>query len=109
MTRTRLRVVVGIVLAAAALYAFEHHQERLAEDHERARRLAEGLRNAGYEAETPETNIVLATVPDPASTVAELAELGIAAVTVAGKVRFVTHRDVDAADISEALERLRRT
>ncbi|WP_256988978.1 hypothetical protein [Rhodococcus sp. 05-2255-1e] len=39
----------------------------------------------------------------------ELADLGIAAVTVAGKVRFVTHRDVSAADIDEVLERLHRT
>ena len=36
---------VGI-LAAACLHALDHHVERLAEDHARARRLAEGLRAA---------------------------------------------------------------
>src|SRR5215204_7697382 len=39
------------VIAAASLYAFEHHVERLVEDHERARKLAEGLAKAGYAVE----------------------------------------------------------
>ena len=108
---TRLAAVAegrvdAVVLAAAGLVALDRIGD-LAEDHANASTLASGLRERGWEVPEPETNIVLATVPDPASTVAELAELGIAAVTVAGKVRFVTHRDVDAADISEALERLR--
>jgi threonine aldolase len=47
------------VIAAASLYAFEHHVDRLAEDHEHARRLAAGLLDAGYSVEAPETNIVL--------------------------------------------------
>src|ERR687891_26397 len=49
-------------IAAVSLYAFEHHVARLAEDHERARRLAEGLAKAGYAVEMPETNIVLVEV-----------------------------------------------
>src|SRR3712207_6730692 len=36
------------VIAAGSLYAFEHHTDRLAEDHERAKKLAAGLRDAGY-------------------------------------------------------------
>ncbi|MDV7988922.1 GntG family PLP-dependent aldolase [Rhodococcus sp. IEGM 1374] len=98
----------GGVLAAAGLVALDRIGD-LAADHANASTLASGLRERGWEVPEPDTNIVLATVSDPATTVAELAELGIAAVTVAGKVRFVTHRDVDAADISEVLERLRRT
>src|SRR5918911_1568613 len=39
------------VIAVASLYAFEHHVERLAEDHERAKRLAVGLAEAGYRVE----------------------------------------------------------
>lgn len=96
----------GGILAAAGLVALDRIGD-LAVDHANASTLASGLRERGWEVTEPETNIVLATVPDPASTVTELAESGIAAVTVAGKVRFVTHRDVDAADIAEALERLR--
>src|SRR4051812_4196551 len=56
------------VVAAAALHALEHHVERLAEDHQRARRLAEGLADlAGVTALDPalvETNIVILEVGD---------------------------------------------
>ncbi|MDN5698502.1 MAG: aminotransferase class I/II-fold pyridoxal phosphate-dependent enzyme, partial [Rubrobacter sp.] len=48
------------VIAAASLYAFERNVERLQEDHARARRLAEGLTQAGYDVPLPQTNIVLA-------------------------------------------------
>nr|WP_032405737.1 GntG family PLP-dependent aldolase [Rhodococcus fascians] len=97
----------GGVLAAAGLVALDRIGD-LATDHANAATLARGLREQGWDVPEPETNIVLASVTDPVQTVAELAELGIAAVTVAGKVRFVTHRDVDSADIDEVLERLRR-
>ncbi|MCA1849276.1 MAG: threonine aldolase family protein, partial [Actinobacteria bacterium] len=50
------------VIAAGSLYAFEHHTERLAEDHERAKKLADGLREAGYQVDPPDTNIVLVEV-----------------------------------------------
>ncbi|MBY4035623.1 low specificity L-threonine aldolase [Rhodococcus fascians] len=97
----------GGVLAAAGLVALDRIGD-LAEDHANASTLARGLRERGWEVAEPQTNIVLAAVADPVRTVTELADLGIAAVTVAGKVRFVTHRDVSAADIDEVLERLRR-
>lgn len=95
----------GGVLAAAGLVALDRIGD-LARDHANASTLARGLRERNWDVPEPETNIVLATVPDPVQVVAKLAELGIAAVTVAGKVRFVTHRDVDAADIDEVLTRL---
>src|SRR5690606_26818336 len=48
------------ILAAAGLYALEHHRERLAEDHARARRLAELLHGTpGIRVIPPETNIVM--------------------------------------------------
>ncbi|NIV85432.1 MAG: low specificity L-threonine aldolase, partial [Actinobacteria bacterium] len=46
------------ILAAAGLYALDHHVERLPEDHATAQRLAEGLADAGFAVEQPETNIV---------------------------------------------------
>ncbi|WP_089243840.1 threonine aldolase family protein [Rhodococcoides kyotonense] len=95
----------GGVLAAAGLLALDN-VDSLAQDHSNARLLADGLRERGWDVAEPQTNIVLATVPDPAASVAELAASGIAAVTVAGKVRFVTHRDVSEADVREALARL---
>ncbi len=50
------------ILAAAGLYALEHHVDRLAEDHDRARRLARGLagiRGIDLDAERVDTNIVI--------------------------------------------------
>ena len=95
----------GGVLAAAGLLALGN-VDSLAEDHAKARLLADGLRERGWAVDRPETNIVLAETEDPVATVAELAAAGVAAVTVAGKVRFVTHRDVSEADVKDALARL---
>lgn len=92
----------GGVLAAAGLVALGNI-EGLVDDHANARALADGLRERGWNVDEPQTNIVLA---DSSVSVADLAELGVAAVTVTGRTRFVTHRDVTRADIDEALERL---
>ena len=92
----------GGILAAAGLLALDNIGS-LAGDHANARLLADGLRERGWTVEDPQTNIVLADGP---LSVAELADLGIAAVTVVGKIRFVTHRDVSEADIRETLDRL---
>jgi threonine aldolase len=91
------------MLAAACLYALDHHVERLAEDHENARVLAEGLGLA-----PPDTNIVIAEVDDAAGLKRRLAEQGVeASVLGARRIRFVTHLDVDRAGIQRALEALR--
>lgn len=95
----------GGVLAAAGLLALDRLPE-LAVDHENARLLADGLRELGWLVDEPQTNIVLADAPDPAAAVAHLAELGVRALPVAGRVRFITHRDVDADDIRAALGRM---
>jgi threonine aldolase len=92
------------VLAAAGIYALEHHVDRLADDHTRARRLAEVCAEAAPGSVDPdevETNIVAVRVGDPARVVAACAERGVLVGPLgAGAIRFVTHLDVDdeAAD-----------
>lgn len=61
----------GGVLAAAGLVALDG-MDRLAEDHAKATQLATGLRERGWRAETPQTNIVLVTVLDLPSTLRRL-------------------------------------
>jgi len=56
----------GRHLAAAGLYALDHHVERLAEDHANAAHLAEGLRALGLSVEPPETNLVFVEIPEAA-------------------------------------------
>jgi threonine aldolase len=93
------------VIAAASLYAFEHHQERLAEDHERARTLADRLRELGYKVATPETNLVLVEVERPDEFLEALAREGVLATPgKPGYARLCTHLDVDDADIEAAVE-----
>jgi threonine aldolase len=102
------------ILAAAALHALEHHVERLAEDHAHTRRLAAGLAElAGVKGVDPsrvETNILLVEFTRPASElVSRLASLGVLLnATGPYSARLVCHLDVSAADIDEALSRIRR-
>jgi threonine aldolase len=100
------------VLAAAALYALEHHVQRLADDHAHARLLAQRLSaGAGFvcDAARVETNIVVFEPPgrDAATFVAAAAERGVL-LNAFGKhaVRAVTHLDVSRAHIEQAAERL---
>ena len=110
------------LLAAAAHHALEHHIDRMALDHERARRLAAGLAEAAAAhpgalsvTEPPQTNIFFARVdrsvaPDLA------AHLGAHGVQVTGRAsgdgsafmqRWVTHLDVNDADIDQAIHATR--
>jgi threonine aldolase len=83
------------VIAAASLYAFEHHVERLAEDHERAKRLATGLVEAGYRVELPETNILLVNIEDAGELLRALAGAGVLATPHgANTIRLCIHLDV---------------
>ena len=92
------------IIAAAALHAFEHHRERLVEDHERASKLAEGLADAGYAVEPPETNIVLVEAERPEELLQALGREGVlATLGGAGTVRLCTHLDVDDSDIEDAI------
>ena len=95
------------IIAAGALYALDHHVERLAEDHEHARRLAEGLAAIPGVALDPaavETNIVVFEVPDTPAFIAALAARDVAMTPLGPTtVRAVTHLDVDAAGIDVAI------
>jgi len=93
------------VIAAASLYAFEHHIERLAEDHERAKRLAAGLEEAGYRVEEPETNIVLVEVREAEEFLRALAREGVFATPRSeNTIRLVTHLDVGDEEIDAVVE-----
>lgn len=95
----------GGVLAAAGLIALDRI-ESLAEDHRKATRLAKGLTERGWHVTAPQTNIVLAEVPDVELTLRRLHEVGVLAVPMGGQVRFVTHRDLSNGDVEEALRRI---
>ena len=88
------------VLAAAGLYALDHHLERMAEDHEHARLLAEAC---GSDPALTETNIVVVDVPDAPAVVAAARDQGVLVGAVGPtKVRMLTHLDVDRADVEQA-------
>jgi len=93
------------IIAAASLYAFENHVDRLAEDHAQARDLASGLREAGYKVHDPETNLVLVAVDDPSEFLQALAREGVLATPgKPGYVRLCTHLDVGHKEIEKAVE-----
>jgi threonine aldolase len=101
------------MLAAAAIYALDHHVDRLADDHANAQRLADGLRGVASVADAPaHTNMVfveLATGGGSRSdTVARLRERGLLCTGIY-KLRLVTHLDVSRADIDRAVNILRDT
>jgi threonine aldolase len=88
------------ILAAGALHALDHHVERLAEDHEHAKLLAEAC---GVDPASVETNIVVVQRPDAAAYVAQAAEQGVRISAVGPTtVRLVTHLDVTRADAERA-------
>jgi threonine aldolase len=95
-------------LAAAGLHALEHHLERLAEDHANARLLAEGMEQLGLAvAGKPETNMVVFEFQDTmAFVVATRARQLLINPIGPGRFRAVTHLDISASDVEEALERL---
>jgi threonine aldolase len=90
------------IVAAGCLYALDHHAERLAEDHENARALADGLAELGLEVVPPETNIVIFSAPE--GFVERMARHGVElSGTPDGRVRAVTHLDVKRDAIESAL------
>ena len=104
------------IVAAAGIYALENNVERLVEDHANARRLAEGLAEAGLpvDLEQVETNFVLLDVGSLGLTaddaVARLRADGVL-LSFAAKndvLRAVTHLDVIREDIEQAIERIPR-
>ena len=88
------------VLAAAGLYALDHHLDRMAEDHEHARLLAEAC---GLEPELTETNIVVVDVPDAPAVVEAAREAGVLVGAVGPhRMRLLTHLDVTRSDVEQA-------
>ena len=101
------------IIAAGALYALNHHVERLAEDHENARILSEGLAEVnGIEVEPVDTNLIFFDVSDLRVTAEAfntlLMERGVR-VSILGKTRAraVTHLNVSRAQVEEALKIIR--
>lgn len=103
------------IIAAAGVYALENHVERLAEDHENARLLAQGLAQIpGIELDPPEieTNMVFFTVDGTGLTVQQLYDRLLARGVRIGtgdgaRMRAVTHLDVTRAGIEKAVQAVR--
>ena len=105
----RLRKMVGGgmrqagLLAAAGLYALDNNVQRLADDHANAQWLADGLVKAGYAVEPVQTNMVYVHMGDRAEAFKVFAaERGIR-LSAAGRLRMVTHMDVDRAGIEQVI------
>ena len=102
---------VGI-LAAAGLWALDHNLGRLGEDHERARRLAAAAdATPGLRSDPPDTNIVMIRVEredlDESALVQRLEARGVRMLAAGpGRLRAVTHLDVDDGGIDRAAEAL---
>jgi threonine aldolase len=101
------------IIAAAGIVALETMVERLADDHARARILAEALAEAfpgSVDPATVRTNVVCAaSTALPHDLVPALRADGVLVGTIdADTVRFVTHKDVDDAGIDGAVAALRR-
>ena len=111
------------MLAAAGLYALQHNVERLAEDHQHAQQLAEGLQRIAAEHPLLKGKLELVSVhtnilfTDIAADVAEdllshLADQGIRLTSsnynradqYYRRVRWVTHLDIHSKDIQQALD-----
>ncbi|MDO2950905.1 low-specificity L-threonine aldolase [Aeromonas simiae] len=94
------------VLAAAGQFALEHHVERLADDHRRAARLAEGLGALpGIEVASAETNMLFLTIAgrDLAEVAQFMKERGILC-SGYGMLRLVTHLQVSDDDVEEVID-----
>jgi threonine aldolase len=104
------------VLAAAALYALDHHIDRLADDHANAQRLAEGIRQIDclrLDPDVIDTNLLVFHVDPAWGTAAEFAaglkEHGLLMLpTGPATLRAVTHLDVNRADVERAIEILKQ-
>lgn len=89
-------------LAAAMLYALDVHVDRIADDHARAKRLAEGI---GLDPEDVETNFV--SIPDEPGLEDRFRDAGVLVSDLrSGWLRAVTHLDVSDEDIDQAIERM---
>jgi len=102
------------VLAAPGIIALTKMPGRLKDDHRRAKKLAEGLAGLpgiSFDPGKIETNIIIFGFSHPKYTIPEfLAALkvrGVLALSIAGAIRLVTHKDVDDEDVETALRAFR--
>ncbi len=106
----------AVIVAAAGIYALERHLERLAEDHQNARRLAVGLKElkgVSIEPKFVETNIVIFDVANSGMTAAQVTEAmkkeGVLIHPVSKtQIRLVTHLDINHEDVETALKAFRK-
>ncbi len=101
------------ILAACGIVSIKKMIERLEDDHKNAKKLAEGLSQLPFIRINPddvETNIVIVeTTENPQEILNFLASNGILALQFGpGRIRFVTHKDVDETDVDRALEVLKK-
>jgi threonine aldolase len=104
------------ILAAAGLYALDHHLERLKEDHENAKRLALGLsefKGVSIDPEQTETNIIIFDFVNREMTAPQVAEAmkkqGVLIHPIGkSQIRLVTHLDVSSEDIDKVLQAFKR-
>ncbi len=94
------------ILAAAGLYALEHHVERLNDDHRRAKTIAKALEESSWanvDMEGVQTNVLFFTAPgfNAKEIISQLAELGILANNEGPVVRLVTNLDISEQDTAE--------
>lgn len=104
------------IVAAAGVYALEHHVDRMADDHARARRFAEGIAGitgVRVAANEIDTNMVYFHVDDtgidgPSFSKRLMAKHGVRIGAIDGtRLRAVTHLDVDDGDIETAIAAVR--
>lgn len=93
------------ILAAAGIYALDHHIEELAEDHRRARVFREALEADGIPFSLPSpTNILFPVFADAPATGKALKELGVLGLDRDDHImRFVFHRDISDDDLEQAI------
>jgi threonine aldolase len=104
------------IVAAACVYALDHNVDRLADDHARARRLAEALHEAGVaiDLERVETNFVQLDVGAMGLTPGEATErlaaegVRVSGTLLPGVLRAVTHLGIGDEDIDRAIEAIPR-
>lgn len=100
------------IIAAAGIYALDHHIERLKDDHQNARRLAVGLKEfkgVSIDPKHVETNIVIFDVSNTGMTGAQVGEAmkkeGVLIHAFSRtQIRLVTHLDITSEDIETALK-----
>jgi threonine aldolase len=104
------------IIAAAGIYALDHHLERLTKDHQNAKRLGVGLKEfpgVSIDPRYVETNIVIFDIANAGMTAVQVAEAmkkkGVLIHAFSKtQIRLVTHLDVTAEDIEKALKAFER-